>query len=63
VSDLEALVIRLIEIDDRRKAVVVATAHEDIAVGIDATLPIMAEYREVMAQLRALVAAGGEHDD
>jgi hypothetical protein len=55
---MAALVVRLIKIDDRRRAVVVATAGMGIAVGVEATLPIVAEYTAVIAELRALMEMG-----
>jgi hypothetical protein len=60
---LRAVVKRLIEIDDRRAAVVVATQHEDIDVGVRATVPIMAEYRAVMLELRELLDVSPTRED
>ncbi len=56
-EEIEALVIRLIEIDDRRIAVLDATETlEDFSVGVAKTVAVMNEYKDVMSQLRALVS-------
>ncbi len=56
---IEAAVIRLIEIDDRRMAVVQAATDDDMDAAVMATMSIMVEYHDVMAELRLLVTAGG----
>lgn len=64
-AQLEALAIRLIEIDDRRVAVVEETAAagvDAIADGVAQTMPLVREYRLVIGELRALVAGEGDDD-
>jgi hypothetical protein len=59
---LRTLSERLVEIDDRRAAVVVATQHDHIDVGVREMAPVMSEYRAVIADLRELLDANSGGD-
>ena len=43
---------RLLDLDERRHAVVLSTAEDDIEEGVARTVPIMAEYKLVILELR-----------